>query len=215
MYKIRKGKKKVHPNPNMEPIDEKLPFFCFLMITTRQQQKVNTSIEVSQKPMEYLKFFAESRTRSSSEGENNKSWKMELIIGPFWNLKDARKFRNEWKKDSRGILCRRNKGIQKAEKNGYEVYDARIVYDEASSDVPEDASIDSIKENIDSLSIDNSHDNVIRKKDNEHNKYLLEENMLDLITEEDINTFSVSKKKKKKTIGKDENMSIEFDSVRS
>lgn len=109
----------------MDSIDG-INYFCFLMVTTQQKQKVNTSIEFGTDPLFVLQQKNKNKRDYSSDGEDTEPWKLELVVGPFPDQKKGQKFQKKWKKDSRGIPSRRKKGIELALALGLEVFDKRI-----------------------------------------------------------------------------------------
>lgn len=99
-------------------------WFCSLFITTKQNQKVNTSIEISQDPRLLLAEKNKKKINYSSDGEEKEPWKHELIVGPM-NKETAIKFQAKWKNQSRGIASRKRKGIEMAIENKFEIGDQR------------------------------------------------------------------------------------------
>jgi hypothetical protein len=100
-------------------------YFCWIMITTLENQKLNTFIDKSKNPF----ISCESHNNKSSKCKKTKSaagsWNLKMIIGPF-NRLESIEFKKLWKAESRGIKSRLNRGIELAVSHEKICWDADV-----------------------------------------------------------------------------------------
>jgi len=116
----------------MQSPENQETYFCFLVITTKHKLKVNTYVGLSHNPYKKLGALNKKKTRVS-HGDGTKDWQMELIIGPFNNKTIGNEFKETWKRSSRGIRCRREKGLDMAKQWRKICWDKRHPESDSSS----------------------------------------------------------------------------------
>jgi hypothetical protein len=104
-----------------------MPWFCFMIVNFRPEQKINTWIEESLNPFISLKLHNNKgvilrKCTKSAAG----SWELEMIIGPFYDWESATEFVSAWKLQSRGITSRRERGKQLAAEMGLTCWDQEV-----------------------------------------------------------------------------------------
>lgn len=88
---------------------------CYLLANYDPSQKINTHIGSSRDPFEKRDWYNKIAAASKRTSRKPKPfWKLLLIIGPFHDKEKAKNFKKLWKKMSRGIEPRRERGIELA-----------------------------------------------------------------------------------------------------
>lgn len=100
--------------------------WCYLLINFLPEQKINTHIGLSENPFIALHLHNKGKVKGSKRNKNALGkWILEMIIGPFTEEEGA-KFTDQWKKKSRGIESRRNRGEFLAKQLNLKCYDRVI-----------------------------------------------------------------------------------------
>lgn len=112
-------------------------YWCYLAINFDRDEKTNTHIEKSRYPV--IKFWRwmivekkkgtkrkKKEDPQKDQGEDGNNWILELVIGPFSDDTTSESFKQRWIKESRGIIPRREKGIEMAKEFDLIVYDMEV-----------------------------------------------------------------------------------------
>ncbi len=100
--------------------------WCYLLNNFLPEQKINTHIGLSENPYISLHLHNEGKIKGSKRNKNALgNWILEMIIGPF-TQEQGIDFTDQWKKKSRGIESRRNRGETLACQFNLKCYDRKI-----------------------------------------------------------------------------------------
>lgn len=91
-------------------------WFCCLMKQLEGQCKNETSILVSQKPLETVYAHNAGTINDKSTKAARGYWMPEMLVGPLPSEEDALRFKKNWMNKSRGISSKRQFGIDQSEK---------------------------------------------------------------------------------------------------
>lgn len=103
-------------------------WFCCLMKQLDGQCKNETSIQVSQKPLETVYQHNAGTANDKSTKAARGHWMPEMLVGPLPSQKDAELFKKQWMQKSRGIVSKRDFGKLQA-REWRETYPALRCFD--------------------------------------------------------------------------------------
>lgn len=97
-----------------EEEEEEGLWFCGLMKQLEGQCKNETSIQVSQRPLQSVHQHNAGKINDKSTMAARGHWMPEMLIGPLPTCAEAERFKRTWMQKSRGIVSKRDYGITQA-----------------------------------------------------------------------------------------------------
>jgi hypothetical protein len=102
-------------------------YFIYLMINTFPRTKTHTYVGKDRKPRRKVMLHNSGGVKNARSARPAMGhWKLEMVIGPVWSHDTARRIRNEWRANSRGIEPRSKRGREIAKKYQLVCWDARL-----------------------------------------------------------------------------------------
>lgn len=130
----KKKRKILAINKSNNPIVKKenkdaTPSWLYMMVNFLHNQKINTWIDNSENPIDAVRKHNEKKINNAKSTKSAAPfWKLTLIIGPFFDDEERNELQKLWNTKSRGIIPRRNKGVELAKKNNKECFSSNIPF---------------------------------------------------------------------------------------